>query len=185
MPDVPDVTALVDPAIAGRPEVGRTLHATTGTWDTAGLTFAFQWLRDGADIGGATGSSYRTGRDDVGSRLAVRVTATKPEATDGTATSAGTEPVRKASARIRLGARTGSGRQVRVRIAVRSPSTHVEGRVVLRVDGRTVRKAQVSGKPVKLRIRLHRDTTHRLRAIFRGSPTVESARSKSVRVHRR
>ncbi len=65
------------PAIGGTPQVGKALTASTsGISDADGLDdadFAYQWMRAGADIGGATGSSYTPGDADEGARLKVRV----------------------------------------------------------------------------------------------------------------
>ena len=65
------------PEIAGKEQVGETLTASTsGIADADGLdsaAFAHQWLRDGADIPGATGASYTAVEADAGERLKVRV----------------------------------------------------------------------------------------------------------------
>jgi hypothetical protein len=69
------------PAVSGSVNVGETLTATTGAW-TGSSSFAYQWLRCGAlgfgclPIGGAGGSSYTVEGADVGSTLAIQVTAT-------------------------------------------------------------------------------------------------------------
>jgi hypothetical protein len=76
------------PTLAGTTTVGRTQTLTAGTWTTfATTTFTDQWLRCPASvtaadaaarclpIGGATGTTYVTTADDVGSRLALRETA--------------------------------------------------------------------------------------------------------------
>ena len=65
------------PAIAGEARVGGTLTASTsGITDADGLenaTFAYQWIRGGAEIPGATGSDYTAVDADEGERLQVRV----------------------------------------------------------------------------------------------------------------
>ena len=65
------------PAIAGEARVGGTLTASTsGITDADGLenaTFAYQWIRVGAEIPGATGSDYTAVDADEGERLQVRV----------------------------------------------------------------------------------------------------------------
>ncbi len=80
-----------EPDISGRAEQGRTLSASRGRWTgTGSLSYAFRWVRcganggrpDGSDCGfilGATRSSYQVASADVGSRLRVRVTATNAE----------------------------------------------------------------------------------------------------------
>lgn len=80
--------ATVKPSISGTPAVGNTLTASSGTWNTSGLTFAYQWLREGTVINGATTASYKVVSADAGRSLSVRVTAGKPGLQAGTATSA-------------------------------------------------------------------------------------------------
>ena len=64
-----------DVAIAGQAQQGALLSAVTGDLDDPeGLgPFAYQWLRDGTSIDGATGANHRTGQDDGGAQLSVRV----------------------------------------------------------------------------------------------------------------
>ncbi|GAA2239489.1 hypothetical protein GCM10010401_09950 [Rarobacter faecitabidus] len=88
--DVPPdtVTSSSPPVITGLPRVGQTLTATPGQWTGAAtFGFAYQWLRGGQAIGGATGSSYTVAAGDEGKAFSVRVTATRGTKS-GTATSA-------------------------------------------------------------------------------------------------
>ena len=68
------------PSIRGAARVGATLRASLSNLDDAdGLSeasFSYQWLADGADIPGATGSTYSPVADDAGKTLAVRVSFT-------------------------------------------------------------------------------------------------------------
>ena len=71
---------VVLPAILGDPTVGETLTATTGGWSAyPNPTFAYQWQRDGVDIGGETGSTYVVDALDVDADITVEVTATNSE----------------------------------------------------------------------------------------------------------
>jgi hypothetical protein len=86
-----------EPAISGRAEQGRTLQASNGSWTgTQPISFAYQWVRCGADggrpdggncalVSGATGRQYRLGSGDVGFRMRIRVTASNA---DGSRTAA-------------------------------------------------------------------------------------------------
>ena len=56
--------------------MGSTLTAKPGDWDS-GMAFTYQWKRDGAAIGGATGSTYTSATADVGHAIAVAVTGAK------------------------------------------------------------------------------------------------------------
>jgi peptidoglycan/xylan/chitin deacetylase (PgdA/CDA1 family) len=77
------------PAISGTPRVGSVLTANPGTWSPSGLTFAYQWLRNGTAITGATARTYTPVAADVGTTLTVRVTGTPAGGTGTSATSAG------------------------------------------------------------------------------------------------
>ncbi|MET1059760.1 MAG: Ig-like domain repeat protein [Nocardioides sp.] len=74
------------PAVAGTTSVGRVLTADPGTW-TGDPTFTFTWLRNGNPIAGATGTTYQVVAQDAGQRVAVRLSASAPGRTPGTATS--------------------------------------------------------------------------------------------------
>jgi hypothetical protein len=76
-----------EPAISGTAEQGRTLRTSNGSWSgTQPISFAYQWVRCGADggrpdggncalVSGATSRDYRLGAGDVGFRMRARVTA--------------------------------------------------------------------------------------------------------------
>ena len=93
----PDSPATGEPTITGTAQVGRTLTAdTSGIADEDGLNsavFAYQWLSDDAEIGGATGSTYTLVAGDEGQTIKVRVTVTDDLGNETTLTSAATEAV--------------------------------------------------------------------------------------------
>ena len=62
------------PTISGVPAVGNTLTCSTGTWTNSPATVAYQWLRGGMAVPGATAAAYQTVTADVGP-IACRVTA--------------------------------------------------------------------------------------------------------------
>ena len=63
------------PSISGTATLGNALTCAPGSW-TGSPTFAFQWLRDGTPIAGATQAKYTPTTNDAGHTLACRVTAT-------------------------------------------------------------------------------------------------------------
>jgi hypothetical protein len=65
------------PKISGTAKVGHTLTAKPGAWGPKHVTFAYQWLRSGTPIPGATSSRYRVVQADAGSTLSVSVTGSK------------------------------------------------------------------------------------------------------------
>ena len=85
------------PAITGTARVGETLTAdTSGIADADGLTgasFSYQWLADGTDISGATGSTYTLASTDLGKAVKVRVSFTDDAGYEETLTSAATAAV--------------------------------------------------------------------------------------------
>ena len=93
----PNSPATGAPTISGTPQVGETLSAnTSGISDDDGLdnaTFTHQWLADGYDISGATGSSYTLLDADEGRAIKVQVSFTDDAGNDEASTSAATAAV--------------------------------------------------------------------------------------------
>lgn len=75
------------PTITGTPKVGQTLTATA-TSLTAGVTLAYQWLRNGSVISGATGTTYVVQEADAGTNVSVTVAAAATGYANGSFTSA-------------------------------------------------------------------------------------------------
>ncbi|WP_309068048.1 CHAP domain-containing protein [Microbacterium sp.] len=65
------------PTISGSATVDGTLTAVPGAWGPSGVTLAYQWLRNGYAIAGATRSTYRVTAADASTKLSVRVTGSK------------------------------------------------------------------------------------------------------------
>lgn len=87
------VTNTVPPSVSGTPQVGQTLTADNGTWQPSGVTFAYQWLANGAEIANATGSTYALTSNEKDKSISVRVTGSKPDFTSLVRTSAQVGPV--------------------------------------------------------------------------------------------
>lgn len=67
----------VAPAITGTAQEGQTVSCSTGTWTgTPTITYAYQWKRNGSNIGSATNSTYTLVTADVGQSIKCTVTAT-------------------------------------------------------------------------------------------------------------
>ena len=85
------------PTIGGTLQVGEELTASaSGISDADGLdnaSFGYQWIRAGADIGGATSSTYTPVAPDEGERLKVRVSFTDDAGNHERLTSAATDAV--------------------------------------------------------------------------------------------
>ena len=83
----------VAPVVSGSTPVGSVLSVTNGTWDHTGgapPSYAYQWTRDGVNIGGATSSTYTTVTADGGHAVGCKVTVTN---TGGSATQASSNTI--------------------------------------------------------------------------------------------
>ena len=81
------------PAVTGKPEVGTMLAAQPGRW-TTGTKLAYQWLRNGTAIAGATGATYLLGVVDLGAAVSVRVSGRLAGYASRTLVSAAVGPVK-------------------------------------------------------------------------------------------
>jgi len=184
--DVDQVAALVAPQVSGAATVGSTLTATPGSWNTTGLGYAFQWLRNGTPIAGATGSSYVPVAADVGTGLTVRVTASKSGRPPGVATSASTAGVARAASTVALSLRkttVARGKPVKVTVVVTS-EVAATGTVKVLVDGRTVKTVELTNGRAVVKVRIRKTGQHRVAVGYLGSPGVAPSTSptRTVRV---
>ncbi|TFV84540.1 serine protease [Microbacterium sp. dk485] len=136
------------PTISGDPRVGKTLTATPGTWEPAEVEVAYQWLRDGQPIEGATAQTYKVTRADVGTTLSVRVTATAAgNPTPGVADSAGVFVKFTSQTKVTLNRYVGTSSQdYAVTVAVTpSGGEAATGEVEVWVNGRSYTGALAEG----------------------------------------
>jgi hypothetical protein len=87
------LTTTPAPTVTGTTTVGQTLTATPGTWAPATVTLAYQWLRAGTAIPGATAATYKLVAADGGKALTAKVTGTKPGFTTVAKTSTATAAI--------------------------------------------------------------------------------------------
>jgi len=67
----------VAPVISGTAVVGQTLSCTNGTWTgTPIITYTYQWMRNGVNIGGATNSTYTLVQVDAGNTSNIKCVVT-------------------------------------------------------------------------------------------------------------
>lgn len=76
------------PRLAGPVAVGTPVAVDTGAWDVPGITFSYQWKRNGKKIKKATRATYRPTKADKGKKLTVTVTAKAPGYVSKSVTSA-------------------------------------------------------------------------------------------------
>ena len=93
----PNTSATGRPSISGPARVGETLTVdTSGIADDDGLTnvsYSYQWVAGGTDLGGATGSTYTVTASEQGETIQVRVSFTDDAGNQESLTSAATEAV--------------------------------------------------------------------------------------------
>src|SRR5690606_4311497 len=80
------------PRISGTAAYTEVLKAVPGEWED-GTTLQYQWLRGETPIDGATAKSYTVAAADIGYRLSVSVTGSKPSYHSATAVSDPTSAV--------------------------------------------------------------------------------------------
>lgn len=186
----PAPVATVRPVITGSPVVGRTLTSSTGTWDQTGLTFGYQWLRDGAPIAGAVARRYVPQAADVGKRLSVQVTATRDGAAPGVSRSVATLPVAKATGVVRttisdstpaVGVRT----KLTITLSASPSTVRAAGTVTVKVDGELAKELVITDGQDSVTLRFSTPGEHTIVVRYAGSPTVSAATAtRTVRAHR-
>jgi hypothetical protein len=65
------------PTITGVARVGSQLTVSAGTWLPRPVNLEYQWMSDGQDIDGATGTQFTPTADELDTVISVRVEATK------------------------------------------------------------------------------------------------------------
>ena len=178
---------VVPPSISGTAEYAATLTADPGQWAPAATAYSFQWLRDGQPIVPATGSTYQPGLDDLGHALSVTVTATDGLGDSGTATSAPTGPVQRATLMARHGQKVAGEARWTQTLAARPGRYSAEpskvtyqwlrGRTL--IEGATDRKYEIRPEDVGTRLRV------RLTVLSPGYQPLEVVTDRTPRVRHR
>jgi hypothetical protein len=78
--------ATVRPTIAGSVLVGRVLTVRRGTWTSSPTAYAYQWLRDGVVMRGASAATFRLPASMRGHAISCRVIAVRAGFANGVAT---------------------------------------------------------------------------------------------------
>lgn len=116
------MVALTAPSISGPATFGSTLRADGGKWTAPSPRLAYQWLRSGNPIAGATAATYKVAKGDIGSRISVKVTASASQFPTASATSSATAVVPKArpSVTAKIVKKGTSRSTIRLKVRVRS-----------------------------------------------------------------
>ncbi len=185
--DVDGIAAIVAPQVKGTATYGATLTATTGTWNTKGLAFGYQWLRDGKAIVGRTATTYKPTSTDVGHRISVRVTASKSGLASASSTSAATAKVAKATTKTSVKSsksKVKAGQKVKVSIAASSSVGTPRGTVRIYENGKKVTTVSLSSSgKASYTLKLKKKGLRTIKVVYSGNSTLGgSTATTKVRV---
>lgn len=177
-PPAPPVNT-APPVISGAPDVGGTLSATAGQWNTPGLAFAYQWQANGADIAGATSGTYRVVASDQGKAITVVVTATKEGLPPVHATSAAVTIRYQATVKLSLNRTFAfSWQPVTATVVVTSAATTAPaGQVTVRIGSKAITVPLDATGRATVTLPRQRWGLHSVVAGYGGSDTVSAATS--------
>ncbi|TYL49820.1 Bacterial alpha-L-rhamnosidase [Nocardioides sp. BGMRC 2183] len=179
--DVDELVPVVAPQVAGTARFGSTLEADGGSWNTKGVALAYQWLRDGKPIAGATGMSYRLKKADIDHRVTVQVTASKDGFDPVSVDAPATPNIAKARATVAASVTKVRGGKARITARV-SAGVKVTGRVLIKAGGKVVARAKLRNGGLTRTVKLQGRKKVAVR--YLGSATVAPT-STTIRVRNR
>ncbi len=131
--------------VQGRTHVGQPLTLNPGTFTPTDARPAYQWLRDGTPIAGATAATYTLTAADAGHRVALRVTLTRATYANRVETVAAPGAV-TTTPTVSVNA-TGKSRSASMWVKVTAPGVApVAGQVTIRIGQQVVRKSLANGR---------------------------------------
>jgi surface antigen len=126
------------PTVSGEALPGEVLQVDTGGVTPADARPTIHWMRSGDRVTGETGETYQLTADDLGARIAARVSWTRRGYTTLTSRSTATRRV-KATPTMRVRVERPAPRRLRINATVRAPDVSpVTGTVRVRALGSTV-----------------------------------------------
>jgi surface antigen len=159
--------------VAGRGRVGHELTAMPGPVSPADATVAYQWLREGVPVAGATGATYALTSADLGANMSVEITRTRPNYADLVETIA-LESVITAKPTITLRA-SGRSRKAVVWVRLTVPGVIVPGQVTVQVGRQVATGTLVDGR-VRVVVRDVAPGDRLVRARYDGSGAILGAK---------
>ena len=175
------------PVVSGTAKVGELLQTSSGAWTpSTGTTYAYQWLRAGAPIQGATAASYRVQSADAGAALSARVTAKRTGHADGTASSDSVSVSRIASRTSASLADSKIRRSARGKVAIIVSATGISaptGKVSVLKGRKTIASATLTAAKLgRVTLRLPRLPMgrHMLKVKYAGNQQVTSSTSRAM-----
>ncbi|HET6626579.1 MAG TPA: CHAP domain-containing protein [Nocardioidaceae bacterium] len=167
--------------VSGSPRYGQTLTFDPGSFTPSDGELSVQWLRGGAPITGATGSTYQLRRADLGTRVSARMQVTKPGYTTLTATTRATRTV-KTVARMDATVTSPRAGRVRIRAVVSADGIwRVPGTVRIMVRGRAAQDVTLRRRGIARAVLTGLPSGNRtIRLRYLGSSKVTGVRARST-----
>jgi hypothetical protein len=163
------------PTVTGLPRPGQTLTAHPSGYSPSDATLGYQWLRAGIPVPGATGTTYRVGTADLGSRIRVRMTLAKPGWTTLAARSGPTAAVRSLAV-LRVTTRQPARGRLTFTVGVTASGvTPVSGTVQVSSPGRVPQSGVLRGGVATLSVSRLPAGPRTFRLRYTGSPVVAAA----------
>jgi hypothetical protein len=176
------------PSVSGTKAVGQVLTANPGIWPT-GASYAYRWLRNGAVISGATGTTYRLQPADAVKQISVEVTASITGLSPGVARSSAVKIAQMKSTTTGILQSPTVSHTTRAKlnlyIAV-SGLSGPTGKVTVKQGKKTLAsttlKAKSFGRKTVTLKKLGKGK-HKLTVIYAGTTAVKGSKSHAVVLH--
>ena len=163
-------------SVSGTVAYGKTVWVKRGEWSPAAVSTSVQWLRDGAAISGATGSSYKVGKSDVGRKISVRVTAKGADGSTSRSTSVATK-VPKSTPTVRVSVpsvKAGAALKATVTVDSGGLVTKPLGTVAVTIGSKTVKVTLTAKYAGKITVTLPAQAKGSHKVTAKYSPTTTS-----------
>jgi len=163
-------------SVSGTVGYGKTVWANRGTWSTTPVSTSVQWLRDGVAISGATGSSYKVAKSDVGKKLSVRVTAKAADGSSARSTSVETK-VPKVTPTVKVSVpsvKAGAALKATVTVDSGGLVTKPLGAVAVTIGSKTVKVTLTANHAGKITVTLPAQAKGSYKVTATYSPTSTS-----------
>lgn len=171
------IVASTPSTVVGRPRVGEQLTAQPGEVMPPDSAVAYQWLRDGVPVDGATAATYVLSSADLGATMSAQVTRTRRNFADLVET-VPVEGTVTAKPTMTLEA-VGRSRRAVVVVELAVPGVVVPGDVTINVGGQVVTVTLVDGR-ARVVVRGVEPGDRRARAWYAGSGSILPAKASST-----
>jgi surface antigen len=158
------------PTITGVRQLGRTLSVTAPA-TAPGTAADVLWMRDGSPVPGATGTTYRLGTADLGSRVSAQVRLVRPGYAAVTSSTVPTAVIRSTPV-IAVTARPGRGRLTFAATVSARGVASVDGRLQVRARGQVLSEVPVRAGVAQGTVTHLAPGARTYRFRFRTAPTI-------------